>query len=485
MSRTRTIALLLVAGVAAACGGDAVTGPSGAGTRVLLTDGPFPYEQVGSVNVYIVSIAASTTADTGAGASGTWTTIVEPHKRVNLLDLQNGKTTLLGEGAIPAGEYQSVQMVINTDSSSITHPDGTPASVDWQQTGLVTLNALVEEPVTVPSSGASVVIDFDVGRSFVPQSLGGMEGAEFTFIPWIRAVNEAGTGAITGVITAATEPGAAVTDTTKVPGVSITVYRSNCPLRAEVVCAAGPVQVATALTDSLGRFTVKYLQPGTYGVALEAPAVWNVMRGYRYPISVAAGQTASVNETLTPPMPHLVVSGPNVVAPDSDVAVFAQVFDANGDSVIGAPITWRSDSAQYATVSGSGSTATVHGVTPGIAAIVATSGTLADSLWLTVAVRSDSDTTSGGGGAPVASVVITPASQTVQVGDSVGVFANLYDSLGNALYGRSVTWSLSDSSLVVFYPYGQSALLFPQQTGTLTLTAKSEGKSGTASVTIH
>ncbi len=136
-------------------------------TSVLLTDSPFPFDAVQRVEVYIESIAASASADTAGDVTTGWVTVAEPAARFDLLQLQRGTTALLGEGDLPAGAYRAVRMVVNTDSSWLTYNDGTRADVQWQVAGSFQLNALVEAPIDVPDSGAQIVIDFDVGRSFV------------------------------------------------------------------------------------------------------------------------------------------------------------------------------------------------------------------------------------------------------------------------------------------------------------------------------
>ena len=99
------------------------------------------------------------------------------------------------------------------------------------------------------------------------------------------------------------------------------------------------------------------------------------------------------------------------------------------------------------------------------------------------------DTTTGGGGTPtgpVATVALQPATQTVSVGDSVPVMAMLQNAQGQSLAGRTVTWTISDSSKVrVFGSFGQWAVLRALASGTVSVTAMSEGKSGTGTVTVR
>src|SRR5205823_12473731 len=100
------------------------TSPSTAGTtKALLIDAPFPSDQVARVDVYIVSVAASSNPDTlGSGGPGT---IATPHRAYNLLELGNGSAAELGEGILPAGPYVQFFVTIDGDSSSITLKNGT------------------------------------------------------------------------------------------------------------------------------------------------------------------------------------------------------------------------------------------------------------------------------------------------------------------------------------------------------------------------
>jgi len=66
--------------------------------RVLLTDAPFPYDSVVSVNVYVASIDASSDIDTTGG--GTWVRVATPDKAFDLLTLQRGTTAFLGEAEL-------------------------------------------------------------------------------------------------------------------------------------------------------------------------------------------------------------------------------------------------------------------------------------------------------------------------------------------------------------------------------------------------
>jgi hypothetical protein len=139
-------------------------------TRVLLTDAPFPFDRVERVDVHVVSVSGSLSADTSAG--GSFVTLATPNRKINLLALQNGVAEELGALELPEGVITAVRLVIDAGASSITLEDGrvltgssTPG-IDWQSSaGRPVLNALIHEQIMVPDTGGTVVIDFDVRSS--------------------------------------------------------------------------------------------------------------------------------------------------------------------------------------------------------------------------------------------------------------------------------------------------------------------------------
>src|SRR5437763_10160485 len=82
---------------------------------------------------------------------------------------------------------------------------------------------------------------------------------------------------------------------------------------------------------------------------------------------------------------------------------------------------------------------------------------------------------------PVASVSGAPSAATVPVGQSVQLSATPKDANGNALSGRAVTWSSSNTSVANVDGNG---LVTAAAAGSATITATSEGQSGTSSITV-
>ncbi len=95
----------------------------------------------------------------------------------------------------------------------------------------------------------------------------------------------------------------------------------------------------------------------------------------------------------------------------------------------------------------------------------------------------------GGGGdpptepgpAPVATVVVSPPATTLAPQQTVQLTAALRDAAGNSLSGRSIAWSASPSQGATVSGTG---LVTAIAAGVVTVTATSEGKSGSAQVTV-
>ena len=81
---------------------------------------------------------------------------------------------------------------------------------------------------------------------------------------------------------------------------------------------------------------------------------------------------------------------------------------------------------------------------------------------------------------PVASVDVTPAEVTVDEGETIQLSAVPRDGNGNELSGRTVTWASADEAVATVV----DGLVAGVSAGTTTVTATSEGVSGTANVTV-
>src|SRR5258707_14467698 len=166
-----SLALLAVTLVAAACYKDDATAALSPGgnpsAKVLLTDDPFPFDSVQSVQVYIISIALSTHPDTGTSADSMhWVTVAAPHRQVDLLTLQQGLTDSLGAGPVTADQYKAVLVTINVDSSAgIRFKNGFQAVLRWNCSGHESRAPFLRTPVPIPPNGGLIRLDFSRRRS--------------------------------------------------------------------------------------------------------------------------------------------------------------------------------------------------------------------------------------------------------------------------------------------------------------------------------
>lgn len=366
----------LFAAAAGGCYQDDSSGPGNTKpiAKILVTDAPFPFDTVESVNVYIVSVAASVTADTSEPGGQEWITITEPRQRVDLLALQQGATELVGEGELDAAQYRAIRVIIDTDSSDIRFVDGSEATVHWGGAGLQSIHAFVEAALAIPEGGvAEIVIDFDVGRSFHWNDLG---DNAFNFIPWIRAVNKAATGSIAG-----------------------TVLGDSTPLENATVSAYGATEGtwmirSTGKTDASGHYRLAYLLPGTYIVQVDPPSSSSLESNLDSNVVVATGVETPHNVSLDAFAGGVFINGATSMAVGRTNELEAFVVDANRQQVPDPVVVWESLDQSVLAVTDSGLSSRLAWVTAlavGSGRVRATSGALSDTL--TIVVSAD---TSGG-----------------------------------------------------------------------------------------
>ena len=194
------------------------------------------------------------------------------------------------------------------------------------------------------------------------------------------------------------------------------------------------------------------------------------------PVTITAaseGQTgtATITVSVVPlaPVASVTVSPPSsTINVGATVQLAATTKDANGNVLTGRAITWTSSNNGVATVSSNG---LVTGVAAGgPVTITATSEGQNGTSSVTVTL------------VPVASVTVSPPSSTINVGATVQLTATTKDANGNALTGRAVTWTSSNSGVASVSSNG--LVTGVASGGPVTITAASEGQSGTASVTV-
>lgn len=212
------------------------TSPQMSHVLVRLTDAPGP--AVASATIWVSRVDL-------VGGSGSPFTITQTGGQFDVLTLQKGVTTLLGDGSIPVGDYEQLRLVVDSARITLangTFSDGTTTSVlkvpSGSQSG-VKVN--FGGPVHIAPPQTVLVVDFDVSRSFVFM---GTSGAPIgvLFKPVLHGSVADVAGSISGTSSPASDLG-------------------------KVFAINGTDTVATASADATtGAYTLPFLPPATYTV---------------------------------------------------------------------------------------------------------------------------------------------------------------------------------------------------------------------------
>lgn len=174
-------ALLVGAMMACQDGASNSMGPDQGRLNLRLTDAPFPTDSVESIDVFIVRVDARIQATTESEAAadmqanaGGWVTIATPNASFDLMTLRNGVSVSLGESAVPAGTYQSLRLVLDTDQSGVTLKTGltltgsSSPSILFPSAGQSGLKIMLDQPIVIESGAETeVMVDFDAEQSFI------------------------------------------------------------------------------------------------------------------------------------------------------------------------------------------------------------------------------------------------------------------------------------------------------------------------------
>ena len=269
------------------------------------------------------------------------------------------------------------------------------------------------------------------------------------------AVVAACASAATDVVTTADVASVSITP----PSTTISIG-AQIPLQALVQDASGRAITGTDIFWSAQNPSIATVSNAgvVTGVALGSTQVAASVNGK------SGIATITVEKT---PVASVVVTPPHVdAAPGVQAQLSATAYDAAQNPLSGRAITWSTSNAAVATVDANG---TMTAVSTGSATITATSEGKNGTATITVTQ------------AAVATVTVTPSPLTMSVGQHTQLTATLSDAAGNVLNGRTVTWSSSNPAVATVSAQG---VLTAVAVGSTTITATSEGKSGTAAVTI-
>lgn len=186
--------------------------------------------------------------------------------------------------------------------------------------------------------------------------------------------------------------------------------------------------------------------------------------------AASEGKMGSATVTIVAPVATVTITAPQttlLVGATSQLT--ATLKDAGGGTLTGRSVAWSSSNASVATVGAT--TGLVTAVAAGTATITATSEGKTGTVSLTVNVEV----------IPVAVVTVTAPSSIVSTGSTLQMQAATTSATGAVLTGRSVTWASSNTAVA---QVSSTGLVTALADGTVTITATSEGKSGTLAITV-
>lgn len=203
--------------------------------------------------------------------------------------------------------------------------------------------------------------------------------------------------------------------------------------------------------ESVGRTTtVRGLAPGT-------ARVWASSSGADAEVTIVV--TGNAERVEVTPAVHGMPLG-------TSQQFQAAVRDAGGNPIPNPAVAWSTTSAAVLTVSPTG---VVFAAGIGTAQVTATINGRSGSAQVTVTPT------------PVGTVTVAPSPGEVTLGRTIQLFPTLKDAGGNVLAGREVAWQSSNPAVLEVNASGMGTA---RALGTATVTATSEGKTGTTLVSV-
>ena len=201
----------------------------------------------------------------------------------------------------------------------------------------------------------------------------------------------------------------------------------------------------------------------------ESGLVTGVAAGEVAVTATAFGVTGRAELAVAAAVPTTIAVAPDTVrftALGQTMQVTAEVRDQLGRAMPEAVVSWSSGDTLVAAV---GSTGLVTGVGRGVTTVAAAAGEAAGETSVTVMQTAGS-------------VVVSPAGDTIQLGDTLRLVAEAFDANGHPLDEAEFTWSSSDA--VVGW-VDQSGLVTGMAEGSAKITATAGEASGVAEITVE
>ena len=281
-------------------------------------------------------------------------------------------------------------------------------------------------------------------------------------------VTAAGNGTATITATAGSASGSAtVTVAQEVSAVAVTPA-------VDTLVAGDTLRLAAEATDANGRPVAgaefEWASSDTLVAVVGDPGlVTGVGAGEAEVTATAAGITGRAALTVVAPAPTTVAVTPDTVALTAlgqTAQLDAEVRDQAGRAMEDVRVSWSSADTTIAAVDSAGLVTAIGG---GATTIAATAGEVSGTAVVTVMQSAGS-------------VVVSPAADTVALGDTLRLAAAAFDENGQAVPGAEFRWSSSDGSVASVDGTG---LVTGVAEGTATITATAGDARGTAEITVE
>jgi len=373
-----------------------------------------------------------------------------------------------GAGLYTAGQSAGTYQVTATQSG------GTLAS-----TAAVTISNVPVASVTVSPAAASLTAGATTQLTATPKDANGT-ALSGRVVTWATSNAAAATASANGLVTGVATGSATIIATSEGQSGTSALTVTNAPVASVTVSpAAATVTVGTTTqltatpkdangTALSGRAVTWATSNAAIATVSASGLVTGVAAGSATITATSEGQSGTSAITVSNvPVASVTVSPTAAgVTVGATTQLTATPKDANGTALSGRVVTWGTSNAVVATVSASG---LVTGVAAGAATITATSDGQSGTAAMTVT------------NVPVASVTVSPTTASVTVGATSQLTATAKDANGTALSGRTVTWATSNAAVATV---SASGLVTGVAAGSATITATSEGQSGTSAMTV-
>ena len=380
--------------------------------------------QTGEVTARSAGMATITATSEGKSGSSTVTVDAPAAPPVPVTPEVASVVVLPSAATVQVGGTTTLTATINDATGAAI----TDRALNWASNNVAVATVSASGVVTGQSAGTAVISATSDGRS---------GSATVTVVP-------VPVGSVT------ISPSSAALVPTQVLSLSVEVRDENKSLVTDRAIAFTSSNPAVATVSTTGVVTA--VTPGSATIT-----------------ATSEGKTGTAAISVVPmPVGSVTVSPAtaNVVAGQA-VTLSATVRDTSGAVVGDRVVTWQSSNSSVATVSGAG---VVTGMAAGTVTITATSETRSGSAAVTVQP------------VPVATVTLAPTSVTLEPGQSDTLVATTKSAAGTVLTGRTVTFS---SDNVGVARVSSDGVVTGVASGTATITASSEGKTATATVTVQ